>query len=176
MKRRKGEEATAVAEDSNPYEAPKASKKPAKRQKKALADDDEIESAVFAIVAAFQRTRPWVSFFGILSYFGAGASVLGALLGVVAPSPSNLTGVGPFVFLFYLVVAVIYALLGQRLFRYREGIDSVLRSDGRLDSIATAVERQGEFWSLAGQTTIMFIGFTVLVVIAGVFIGVSSSR
>jgi len=156
----------------NPYAAPKDASKSGKRTKKKVrAAQDDQDDAIQDIVQSFQRTRSWISFFATLSYIGAAILVIGGL--VVAALSSNtrsgpIATLGPGILVVYLILAIVYGVFGSRLFRYRDAINNVIRSEGRIEHIADAVERQSQFWTLAGQVTIaMFLLYVVFAVVMG---------
>jgi hypothetical protein len=148
------------AEEVNPYEAPKAKEKakPEKRaKKKQPSESAEDGFARDRVVYAFQATRGWMTFFGVLSYIGAALLALFGMYTVFASSAltRSFEAAGPVAFIVYLIIAVLYVIIGTKMFGYREGIDRVLAEEGSMDSIAIAVERQRDFWSFVGRVAVV---------------------
>lgn len=162
----------------NPYAAPREGKKSLKRTKKKARSDNDDEDTIQQIVRSFQKTRSWISFFGILSYVGAVIAVIGGAFVAFMSSQTRgpLATLGPGVLLVYLVLAVVYVVFGARLLRYRDAIDEVIRSEGQLEHIGNAVERQAQFWSLAGQAFVALLILYGIVVIVGAAAGAASVR
>jgi hypothetical protein len=158
------------AEELNPYEAPKETKT-TKRPKKKKASEDDLphDPAIDAIVFSLQKTRPWITLFGTLSYIGAVALVVFGLYTMTSTSTSRALGeFGAVAFIVYLILAILYAFIGTRLFRYRDSINQVIASDGRLDFIATAIERQREFWAFVGVMTVVLLGLYALIILGAI--------
>lgn len=162
----------------NPYAAPQEGKKSVKRTKKKARNDNADEDTIQQIVRSFQKTRSWIAFFGILSYIGAVIAVIGGAFVAFMSSQTRgpLATLGPGVLLVYLVLAVVYVVFGARLLRYRDAIDEVIRSEGQIEHIGNAVERQAQFWSLAGQTCVALLILYGIVVIVGAAAGAASVR
>lgn len=164
----------------NPYAAPKEAGKSGKRVKKKTRPATDVDDNVIQdIVRSFQKTRSWISFFGVLSYLGAVVLVIAgvALLLFASAGKSEMAimrTIGPGIFVVYLIIGAAYAAFGSRLFRYRDAIDNVIRSDGRMEYIAEAVERQANFWTLAGQTAIVIMGMYMIFGVIGGMLGASS--
>jgi len=161
----------------NPYAAPKDLKNPGKRTKKKVrVEQEDQDGPIQDIVQSFQRTRSWISLFGTLSYIGAAFAIIGGIGVAVASSAaavsSNaksgpLAAFGPGLLLVYLILGIVYGVFGSRLFRYRDAINNVIRSEGRIEHIADAVERQAQFWTLAGQVFIAtFLLYALIIGIA----------
>lgn len=145
--------------ENNPYAAPKEGGVKKKRIKKKVSVDlEDDESSIEQIVHSFQKTRAWISLFGILSYIGAG--ILGIagiiMLAMTSDTRAGQLGamLGPFALVLYGMLAAVYVIIGTRLFRYRDAINNVVRNEGKLEHIADAVERQAQFWTLVGQITV----------------------
>ncbi|MRG94405.1 hypothetical protein [Polyangium spumosum] len=152
----------------NPYEAPKETKGTKRtRKKKELAEDDHEQSAAIdAIVFSLRKTRPWITLFGTLSYIFAVVLVGFGLYSMSATSSSRVLGeIGAVTFVLYLLIAILYGVIGTRLFRYRDSINQVLASEGRLEFVATAIERQREFWALVGVMTVVLLGLYLLTIL-----------
>lgn len=153
-------------DELNPYEAPKetnTTKRP--KKKKSAEDDAPHDPAIDAIVFSLQKTRPWITLFGTLSYIGAvGLVVFGLYAMTSSPMARAIGEVGAVAFIVYLILAVLYAVIGSRLFRYRDSINQVIAADGRLDFIATAMERQREFWAFVGMMTVVLLGLYALII------------
>lgn len=165
----------------NPYAAPKDTGKSSKRVKKKKTNSDDNPGAIDEIVRSFEKTRSWISFFGVLTYLGVALLILGsvALLAMPSkPTPGNpLSNFGPAIALVYLVIGVIYVFVGRRLFRYRDAITGVMQSNGDLDDIAYAVRQQFEFWQLVGRITVsMLVLYGFIIIIAIMAAGAASSR
>jgi len=162
----------------NPYAAPKEGHKSAKRTKKKARSGNDDEDTIQQIVRSFQKTRSWIAFFGVLSYIGAVIAAIGgafvAFMSTQARGP--FAALGPGVLLIYLVLAVVYVVFGARLLRYRDAIDDVIRSEGQIEHIGNAIERQAQFWSLAGQTFVALLILYGIVAIVGAAVGVASIR
>jgi hypothetical protein len=155
----------ASRDELNPYAEPRAVEK--KRPKK-KAQGAERDPAMDALQESFRRTRPWISFFTVLGYIGAGALVLLGILTVVTPTRGPVNEYRTLLLFVYLAAAVIYSFISARLGRYRESIDDVLRSDGELHLVALAIERQREFWALVGWVTIVAMSIYGLVIASAV--------
>ena len=151
----------------NPYEAPKetkAAKRP-KKKKELEETSHENQAAIDSIVHSLRNTRPWITLFGTLSFIGAaGLVVFGLYTMSLSSSRRSIGEYGAAAFIVYVVLAILYGVVGTRLFRYREGINQVIATEGRLDFIATAIERQREFWAFVGVMTVVLIGLYVLIV------------
>ncbi|TKC94612.1 hypothetical protein [Polyangium fumosum] len=157
------------AEELNPYEAPKETKTTKRPKKKKSEDDPPHDPAIDAIVFSLQKTRPWITLFGTLSYIGAvGLVVFGLYAMTSSPMSRALGEVGAVAFLVYLILAILYAVIGTRLFRYRDSINQVIAADGRLDFIATAIERQREFWAFVGVMTVVLLGLYALIILGAI--------
>lgn len=160
----------------NPYAAPKEASKSGKRTKKKVrTEQDDQDDTIQEIVRSFQRTRSWISFFATLSYIGTALLIIGGIA-VAALMGNSKAGsaLGPGIFLVYLVLGIVYAVFGSRLFRYRDAINNVIRSEGRIEHIADAVEKQAQFWTLAGQVTIAIMVLYFIFLMFGVIAGVSA--
>ncbi|MDC3980020.1 hypothetical protein [Polyangium jinanense] len=153
-------------DELNPYEAPKETKTTKRPKKKKAAEDDAPhDPSIDAIVYSLQKTRPWISLFGTLSYIGAVGLVVFGLYTMTSTSTSRAIGdYGAIAFIVYLILAILYAVVGSRLFRYRDSINQVIATDGRLDFIATAIERQREFWAFVGMMTVVLLGLYALII------------
>lgn len=163
----------------NPYAAPKEAEKSAKRTKKKARAENNDDETIQQIVRSFQKTRSWIAFFGVLSYIGTAVLII-AGIGMAYLSTSAKSGIlasmGPGIMVVYLILGIVYAVVGARLLRYRDAIDRVVRSDGRLEDIAEAVERQSQFWNLVGQVTVVMFGLYVVSAMIGAVAGAASTR
>jgi hypothetical protein len=174
-----GEAAMATEErENNPYAAPKEGGTKRKRVKKKvnvdLVDD---ETTIDQIVRSFQKTESWISFFGALSYIGAVILAIGGIVMLAITSDTRLgrasAFVGPFALLLYGALAATYAVVGARLFRYRDAIKNVVRNDGQLEHIADAVERQAQFWTFVGKLSVAAMVLYGIILIIGLIAGAS---
>ncbi|MDI1450192.1 hypothetical protein [Polyangium sp. 6x1] len=154
-------------DDLNPYEAPKETNTTKRiKKKKAVEDDAPHDPSIDAIVFSLQRTRPWITLFGTLCFLGAvGLVVFGLYMTKMGPDYNPAYWVGAFIA--YITLAILYVVTGIRLFRYRDSIKQVIASDGRLDFIATAIERQREFWAFVGVVTVVLLGLYLLLILGG---------
>lgn len=164
--------------ENNPYAAPKDGGTKKKRPKKKVEVDlEDNESAIDQIVHSFQKTRGWISFFGVLCYIGAGILGIGgiAMLALTSNTAAGRIGaaLGPFVLVLYGMLAALYAVIGARLFRYRDAINNVVRNEGRLEHIADAVERQAQFWTLIGQISVASLVLYGIILMLGIMVGAS---
>lgn len=163
----------------NPYAAPKEAEKSAKRTKKKARAENNDDETIQEIVRSFQKTRSWIALFGVLSYIGTAVLIIAGIAVAFISSGTKagvLSSLGPGILLLYLILGIVYAVIGARLLRYRDAIDKVVRSDGRLEDIAEAVERQSQFWSLVGQFTLVMFGLYVVSAMIGAVAGAAATR
>lgn len=161
-------------QELNPYAAPNETGKTTKRIKKKAPEVENDDSILQDIIRAFQKTRSWVSLFAGLSRVAAALHVIaGIFMAFLAARGEGRMAVfgpslGPPVALaIYVLLGAIYAVLSWRLFRYRDAISNLIRNDGRLDSIADAVEQQARFWAWAGQTAVVLFVMSIVAALIG---------
>ena len=108
-----------------------------------------------------KRTRPWLTFFVVLGYLGAGVLALVGLSIVLAP-PKGLPG-GRMFGLIHLVGVGVYGLGANLLNRYRTSITSVERGYG-IQALENALEHQKSFWRFMGISCAVMLGLWVVIV------------
>ena len=141
--------------------------------------------AVTNIAMGFlQKTRPWVMFFAVLNFLGAGLCAIGGIGmlftgSMIASSGGRrssaaMSGGGMMAGLaiFYFVIAFVGFLLGFFLVRYFSAIGAMLRSR-RSQDLEAAMSAQHQYWRLLGISTITLI---VLYLVVIVFVVSSMSR
>ncbi len=158
-------------QELNPYSTPKETATTTKRIKKHAREEVEEndDSIIQDIIRSFQKTRSWVSFFAVLSRFSAAIFVMagGVLALMAAREDEPIAALRLLVGLAYALMGPAAAILSWRLFRYRDAISNVIRSDGRLDYIADAVEQQARCWTLAGPMALVLFAIRIAYIMIG---------
>ena len=155
-----------MSDTVNPY-APPASERGRASSGGAVPGEPLTES----MLEGLRRTRPWAMFLAILSFIFCGFVALAALGGIAIAAVEGddvpvLIGVG----LFYLVLAVIYFVLGLYLVKYARSI-GVANETGRAEEVEDAIWAQQRFWKVAGIVTIAVIGLSVV----GTFVAIGAA-
>jgi len=134
-------------------------------------------------VAAVQQlaaTKPWVMFISIMTFIGAGFTLLAALgmffagFAMNTADMSKATQSNPAFGIFgfaglgaiYVVLAFGYIYAGVKLWKYASAIGSLLQTGSEADLVA-ALNQQRSFWKFVGILTIIMIVIS-LVSIVGV--------
>lgn len=127
-----------------------------------------------AMLEALRKTKGWVLLVGIMLFVAAAFTVLAAVVMVFAGDmfggakgvPKGMAiGVGAF----YLVIAIVYGVLGLHLVKY-SGAISRLIGNASSESMEIALQHQQKFWRLAGFLTMLFLIFAVLGIVAAIAI------
>lgn len=146
----------------NPYSSPVAEGPP---HPQAVLGHGEVITP--RIMAAMSQTRPWVTFFSVLGFLGAGFIGLGAIgIGFVGSGALE----GGLIGFIYLVVAALYGVGANLLYRYRSSIASLERGSG-MEALEDALEHQKSFWRFAGLMFAVMLGINVLFVVGAVVLG-----
>lgn len=149
-----------MTDDVNPYEPP-ASERGGVPVGGAVPGEPLTES----MLESLRRTRPWTMFLAILSFVAFGFIALAALGGIAVAAVEGedlpvLVGVG----LFYLVLGVIYFVLGLFLIKYARAI-GLAGETSRAEEVEDALWAQQRFWKAAGIVTIAMMALSVLATI-----------
>jgi hypothetical protein len=157
-----------MSDTVNPY-APPASERGGAPAGGAVPGEPLTES----MLESLRRTRPWAMFLSILSFVACGFVALGILGGLIVAVFEGgdlpvMLGVG----VFYLVVAVVYFLLGLFLVKFARSI-GLVNQTGRAEEVEDALWAQQRFWKAAGIITIAVIGLSIVGSIA--FIAVAAA-
>lgn len=114
-------------------------------------------------VELLRETRPWVMFFGILGFIGAGLYALGGIALALMGMARSGSGVPAVMGLLYFVVAAVFFFPALFLWRYGSRIGSLVvrRSVHELEG---ALEAQKAYWRLSGIIAITFVVIMVVVI------------
>lgn len=137
-------------------------------------------SAVSAgVLQQLSGTKPWVRFISVLMFVGAGFMVLGGLammLGGAAffknsPDVGSPAVLGAVLGIVYLVFAIVYIYPALKLWKYANGIASLLASGSVMD-LEDALNQQRSFWKFIGVMMLAILvlyalAFIILIVVGG---------
>ncbi len=150
----------AVGGDANPYAAPQSSS--------GVAQDTGSEGVVTTkIVRAMQGTKPWVMFFAVLNFIGAGMYGLIALISLAGIGQSAAGALISFVFLG--AYAGIFGFIGFLLLTYAKAAGAFVRTRS-LPQLEKALDAQKNFWKTVGILAIVGLVLSVLAVILWIVI------
>jgi len=133
------------------------------------------DSASPRTIEALAATKPWVRFVSVMGFLGAismaAYGVMAVFFGFIPGQQPGLTGFAAMTAtlgVFYLVLAVVYAIPSMKLWKFASSIARLKISQSSAD-LESAIHQQRGFWKTAGILCIVtFIsGF---VMIAGVVI------
>lgn len=122
------------------------------------------------VVDKLAGTRPWALFLAILAFVGAGFTILGGLILMIAGSAvgfgeSAAAGVGFGVIgFFYIVMAAVYLIPAIFLARFASRIKDVIDQPNN-DTLVEALEQQRKFWKFIGVLTIVGVALGMLLAI-----------
>jgi len=126
------------------------------------------------VINQLARTKPWVRFFSVLTFLGAGLMLLiglFTLIGGVAGAAmsagsSEALGVGggammAVMAVFYLLFAMLYIYPGIKLWKYASRIAALMYTRAEID-LEAALNEQRAFWKFAGISMIVLIALYVV--------------
>lgn len=133
------------------------------------------------VLAQLAGTKPWVRFFSVMMFVGAGLMLLAAvvmgLMGGVAtmgkmgmqknPMPA---GVMMGMAVGYALFALVYIYPALKLWRYASGIGALLISGNMMD-LESALRHQRSFWKFVGIMMIVLFVLYIVFIIAMVGFG-----
>ncbi|MEO5713332.1 MAG: DUF5362 family protein [Luteolibacter sp.] len=155
---------------NDPYAPPSANVHPGSN-----AGNSQISQAVLHQLAG---TKPWVRFFSVIMFVGAGFMLLGAvgLLiagSVLATSSSNpmfAGGMGFAIAGLYAVMSIVYIFPALKLWKYASHIGALLMTGSETDLVA-ALGQQRSFWKFVGILVLAMFALYFVAVIAMVVFG-----
>jgi hypothetical protein len=103
-------------------------------------------------------TAPWMKFISILGFVISG---LMAVMSFVFLATPTMIGLNFFVFIIYLVAAIVMFFPNLYLYNYASRIDEYCVSNN-VDDIETAFEMQKKYWKYVGICAIIYIGFILI--------------
>ena len=132
------------------------------------------------VINQLARTKPWVRFFSVLTFLGAGLMVVvslvmllaGAVRAQKASTRPDLLGISSETILFgmavfYLILGVFYFYPGIKLWKYASRISALVYTRHEID-LESALNEQRAFWKFAGIAMIVLISlYMTLAVGAG---------
>ena len=135
-----------------------------------------------AMMESLRGTKPWTMLIAVVLFITAGFLLLGTfgvviggmvmstMGGEAAPNSMPLVFLG--IGIVYLMLTVIYFMLGLYLVKFSTAIGRLLTS-GQPAEMASALEQQRKFWKVAGIMTIvgivlMIVWFIVLLLMPGI--------
>ena len=133
-----------------------------------------------AAVRQLEATKPWVRFFSVLIFIGAGFMLLAAaglaIVGTVGAAAGSgkgamagmRGGMGIVIAVVYAALAFVYIFPGLKLWKYANAIAALLGSGSEAD-LVDALDQQRAFWRFMGIVAIVVLSIYVLV-IAGVVV------
>lgn len=164
-----------MAASYNPYEAPGAS------GYSAGPNMGNAGMITPLMVDHLRNARPWIRFLSIMCFVGAGFMVLaaglmflGGLVGLAASksrAPGTEALVGPIGGVFYFVMAGFYAFPGVLMHRVANAIDGFVTMPSS-SSLEDALDKNRSYWKTCGIMALVMIGFTVLITIGAIVVGV----
>ena len=160
---------------TNPYAAPQSESNVGQSQANGAA---EYAMVVGRLLSAMSTTKPWITFFAVVSFLFGSLSALGGLSVLFVSmgrgqTRSPLAMIGPGIALFYVLFAALYLVIGKLLWSYRSAISGFLMTEGSPEMLAVAVDKQASFWRFLGVLTLvsLILYFCLLVF---TFLSVSS--
>lgn len=132
-------------------------------------------------LTALKGAAKWAKFLAIVGFIGAGLMVFFAIFGafgasVVAamrPGPSP-AGMGVFVFLVYMIGAVVAFFTSLFLYRFATGSEKAL-ADGEENSLSGGVDNLRKYFKLQGIITIIGLAMIPIALIVVLVVGVSQA-
>ncbi|HWE93777.1 MAG TPA: DUF4339 domain-containing protein [Tepidisphaeraceae bacterium] len=119
-----------------------------------------------------RQTRPWVIFFAVLMFLGAGFLLIGSVIGMFAAMQvrSGLVMIGPAL---NIAMSLLYIFPAVFLWRYASRIAD-LSYRKRAGDLESALEAQKSYWKFLGIVTLVVIGLGIVVVLVAVVAGVAA--
>lgn len=131
------------------------------------------------VINQLARTKPWVRFFSVLTFLGAGLMVVvslvmllaGAARAQKASTRPDLLGISSETILFgmavfYLILGVFYVYPGIKLWKYASRIAALVYTRHEID-LESALNEQRAFWKFAGIAMIVLISFYMAFAVVG---------
>jgi len=139
------------------------------------AGSSEVSQAVMLTLAG---TKPWVRFFSVLMFVGAGLlllvalvmAVAGASIGKASGNPMFSGGMGVGIAVIYGLLSIIYVYPGMKLWKYSNSIRNLLQTSAEVDLI-DALNQQRAFWKFIGILFLSLLALYILIIIAAVVFG-----
>jgi hypothetical protein len=125
------------------------------------------------VLEKMRMTRPWVLFLAIVGFLASGLIMIVGVGVIGAAAFFEARGKGPMLIglgVVYTFMGGFYAVPPFGLARYASSIADLMR-EPRMDRLATALERQRWFWTVAG----IFAAVLIVLAALGFFVGVASS-
>ncbi len=140
------------------------------------------------VLLQLQKTKPWVRFFSVMMFLGAGfmilaavvMGVMGAAFGSVAlegkGSPAMQAGFGVGLAAIYGVMAVLYIYPGIKLWKYADRIRDLQNSQDSA-MLEAALNEQRAFWKYTGVMIIVMISLYIVgAMVAAIFVGITAAK
>ena len=146
-----------------------------------------------AVISQLAGTKPWVRFFSVLTFIGAGLMLLGGVFMLIAgvagaamgssggpgsPSSMGFASGGMMVGMavIYLLLALLYIYPGIKLWKYASRIASLMYTRAEID-LETALNEQRAFWKFAGISVIVMIAlYIVAIVVIAITAGATAAK
>jgi|SRR5688572_29985705 hypothetical protein len=122
-----------------------------------------------AVARILKETQPWARTMGILGFISVAVMILGGLAaGLVGVATGNLESVT--LMILYPALGIMYVVPSMYLMRYANRIGEFV-AQGHVSQLESALDAQRSFWRFVGIITIVSIAISILIVMAGIVLG-----